>query len=334
MSIKLFLILIYIVAGLIISLFTAFMTFYIIDVPIGMKMFSKIVLSIGITLPIIALLSYLIGRYFSKKFIRISERLHDISNEEFKLHARGDYVKELEDIHKTLNTVSNNLQHSLNTLKEKNSELSLMIRSFAHDFRTPLTIIEGNIEAIEDNLVKPDKLPEVMHKLKLETNYMNELLADVLVFIKSMQSVSNKENINLHAFINTDIIALLHEESAQRVQNHVDATCNIEFSKTDLKKVLHNLIDNSIKYADKSLMKIYTDNKTLIIEDRGKGIDSEEIDNIFKAFYTIEESKNRTQSGFGLGLAIVKNLVEKNGYEIYCDKYYVLGCKMIIKQKL
>ena len=94
------------------------------------------------------------------------------------------------------------------------------------------------------------------------------------------------------------------------------------------------MIDNSIKYADKSLMKIYTDNKTLIIEDRGKGIDSEEIDNIFKAFYTIEESKNRTQSGFGLGLAIVKNLVEKNGYEIYCDKYYVLGCKMIIKQKL
>jgi len=332
MSIKLLLPAIYIVAGLIVSTFTAFMTFYIIDVPIGIKMFSKIIMSVSITLPIIALLSYFIGRYFSKKFLHINERLYRIAKEEFEITTQSDTIKEIKEIHTTLNSVSSTLERSLNTLKEKNEELSWMVRSFAHDFRTPLTIIEGNIEAIEDNLIAKDNLPTILEKIKSETHYMNELLRDVLIFIHSMKSVRKKESIYLHNFIDTDIFTLLQVPSHIKLINSIESTFVMEFNTIDLKKVLINLFENSIKFTAEGTITIYSYEDSLIIEDVGIGVKEDDIETIFKAFYTADKSKNRTYSGFGLGLAIVKNLVEKNGYEIYCDKSYKAGCKMLIKR--
>jgi two-component system sensor histidine kinase SaeS len=330
MSIKQLLLLSYILAGLIISTFTAFMTFYIIDVPIGMQMLSKIIMTITITLPIIALLSYLIGGYFSKKFILIKQRLLLIADEDFTVYDKHDYVKEIQDIHKTLDNVSKRLETSLNELKEKNSELSWMVRSFAHDFRTPLTIIEGNIEAIEDGLISDEKLPSILHKLKSETKYMNELLSDVLSFIQSMKSIVDKEEIELKTFIDNEVFMLVELDSNVKFVNETMQCSKISFTKTDLKKILINLIDNSIKYTKDGTIRIYCKENALIIEDTGIGIDPKECDSIFKAFYTIDESKNRKKSGFGLGLCISKNLAQKNDYTLKCDSNYTKGCRMIL----
>jgi len=321
MSIKKLLLLSYIMAGLIISISTAFMTFYIIDVPIGMKMFSKIVITITLTLPLIALLSYMLGSYFSKKFIFIKDRLLKIADEDFSVENKNEHIKEIADIHKTLNTVSMQLNKSINELKEKNSELTWMVRSFAHDFRTPLTIIAGNIEAIEDGLVSQKELPAVLQKIKLETSYMNELLSDVLSFIQSMKSVLKKENIELREFINKEIFVLTEPLYEVQLVNQIKENESIEFTKTDLKKILINLLNNSIKFTEKGSITLFLENNSLIVQDTGIGIEPQECEKIFQAFYTVDASKNRLKSGFGLGLAIAKNLTQKNDY---------YGCKIIL----
>lgn len=330
MSIKKLLLISYIFAGFIISIFTAFMTFYIIDVPIGMKMFSKIVITIGIVLPVISLLSYLLGSFFSKKFINIKNRLMVIADEDFTLYDKHEYIDEIADIHKTLNTVSIQLNNSINDLKEKNSELTWMVRSFAHDFRTPLTIIQGNIEAIEDGLVSNGNTPFILEKIKYETYYMNELLSDVLSFIQSMKSIVNKEKIQLKEFINKKILILMQPSLNVKLINTMSEKDTIEFTKTDLKKILINLLNNSIKFTDNGSITIYLENNSIIVQDTGIGIDAKECETIFRPFYTVDESKNRLKSGFGLGLAIAKNLAIKNDYSLECDAKYTSGCKIIL----
>ena len=90
MKIKSFLILIYTVSGLGIALFTAVMTYIIIDEPIGMKMLSKIALTIVATLPIIGIFSYYIGLYLSKKFDYIASRLDAIHTNRFLQDTHHD----------------------------------------------------------------------------------------------------------------------------------------------------------------------------------------------------------------------------------------------------
>ncbi len=332
MSIKKLLLLSYIITGLIISIFTAFMTFYIIDVPIGMKMFSKIVITIGITLPIIALLSYILGSYFSKKFIFIKNRLLKIADEDFTVYNKNEHIEEIANIYKTLNTVSSQLDRSITELKEKNSELTWMIRSFAHDFRTPLTVIQGNLEAIEDELISQKELPVVLQKIKYETSYMNELLSDVLLFIQSMKSAIKKEKIELREFMNREIFVLTEPLNEVALVNRIKEDEIIEFTKTDLKKIVINLLNNSIKFTNKGSITIYLENNSLIVQDTGIGIEVQECEKIFQPFYTVDASKNRLKSGFGLGLAIAKNLAQKNGYSLKCDTGYKDGCKMILSQ--
>ncbi|BAF72141.1 sensor histidine kinase [Sulfurovum sp. NBC37-1] len=330
MSIKKLLLISYIIAGFIISIFTAFMTFYIIDVPIGMKMFSKIVITISIVLPVIALLSYLIGSYFSKKFADIQKRLILISKEDFTLYDKNEYIDEITEINKILNTVSIQLENSINELKEKNSELTWMVRSFAHDFRTPLTIIQGNIEAIEDGLVANENIPLVLEKVKYETHYMNELLSDVLLFIGSMKSVVKKEKIQLKEFIDKEIFVLLVPDASVTLINAMKEEDEILFTKTDLKKIIINLLDNSIKFTTKGSITIALENNSLIVQDTGTSIETKECEKIFQPFYTVDESKNRLKSGFGLGLAITKNLAQKNDYSLACDTKYKNGFKIAL----
>ena len=330
MSIKKLLLLLYIMAGLIIAIFTAFMTFYIIDVPIGMKMFSKIVITITLTLPIIALLSYMLGTYFSKKFIAIKNRLLQIADEDFSVANKNEHIEEIADIHKTLNTVSMQLERSIDELKEKNSELTWMVRSFAHDFRTPLTVIAGNIEAIEDGFVSQKELPTVLQKIKIETSYMNELLKDVLSFIQSMKSIVKKEEIELIEFVNKEIFILIEPLPEVKLVNQIKENESLEFTKTDLKKILINLLNNSIKFTNKGSIIVFLENNLLIVQDTGTGIEPQECEKIFQAFYTVDASKNRLKSGFGLGLAIAKNLAHKNDYSLECDSSYKDGCKIIL----
>jgi signal transduction histidine kinase len=111
-----------------------------------------------------------------------------------------------------------------------------------------------------------------------------------------------------------EIFPLLPSKTDIKYINEIDKEFLIEFNKTDLKKVVLNLLNNGIKYTDKGYIKIYNENYIVVFENSGKKIDEEFKEKIFEPFFTISQSKNRKASGFGLGLSIVKNLCQNNGY--------------------
>ena len=119
MNAKMYLIVYYSIAGVIISLFTAIMTYWIIDVPIGQKMIFKIFLTILATLPIIGLLSYLIGQCLSERLAAISHCLNNISEDKFLTDKHDESITDINAIHESIHALSNRLENSINTLKKK-----------------------------------------------------------------------------------------------------------------------------------------------------------------------------------------------------------------------
>ena len=270
--------LIFVSTGVLIAIFSSLMTYLIIDEPIGLTMFSKIIMMVLFLLPFIAYFAY----HISKK------------------------------------------------LKKESDELSLMIGSFAHDFKTPLTIIDGYLEEIEDGMVSKEKLPETIKKLKNETRFLNDLTVDILDFTEARKKETAQELVMLRPFIESEVLPLVSLNKGLILDVEIEADFEIHFNKMDLKKVCLNLLQNSMKFTKEGTIMIRTDKKSIMIEDSGIGIDKAYQTKVFEPYFTVDKSKNREKSGFGLGLAIVKHLCKKNGYQVKIDSNFKKGTRVML----
>ncbi|HIQ27548.1 MAG TPA: HAMP domain-containing histidine kinase [Sulfurovum sp.] len=317
MKIKSFIIIIYTLAGLLISVSTAFMTFIIIGEPIGTKMFLQIVFSIILVLPIIGLISYYLGKYLSKKFSFIQDRLESIKREDFSQDESVNIIYEINEINQNINFLSHQLNNLISNLKEKNQNLSNLLISMAHDIKTPITILNGYVEEIQDDMISKEELPMTLSHMKNEIIFLDELTVDMLEFITSMQNHKSKENINLRLFIEKEIFTILPKNRNIKYINDVNDSYFIDFNTTDLKKVCLNILTNALKHTNSGHIKIDIQENNILFENTGQEIKSEYSKEIFKPFFTVDKSKNRKKSGFGLGLSIVENLAKNNSYSCY-----------------
>jgi len=320
-------------AGVIISLFTALMTYYIIDVPIGSRMIFKIFLTILATLPIIALLSYLIGAYLSRRLLAISNCLNNINEDKFLVDKHEESITDISDIHDSIHQLSKRLENSIATLKEQNRDLNNLVLSLSHDIKTPLTIIDGYLEEIADNMVSKEEMPKVVAVLKKETAYLNELSSEVISYVQSKDEVTQKEPIVLKEFFHTEVCPLLRVSDEVELKCEINENDSINFNPMALKKILVNLLHNATKYTSKGSITAKLEQGRVIVEDTGIGIKKEDAEKIFNPFFCLDKSRNREKSGFGLGLSIARNLAERNGYRLFLDSSYVAGCRFVLEEK-
>jgi len=317
MNIKSFIVIIYILAGLLISASSAFLTYIIIGKPIKMPMIIQIVSTVLFMLPIIGLISYVFGSYLSKKFNFIKYRLNDIKEENFRKDETKNSIKELHDINQSMNFLSTQIDELIKDLKQKNHNLSNLLVSMAHDIKTPITILNGYLDEIEDDMIDEIQIPIAIRHMKEEVKYLDELTIDMLEFITSMQNHKKRDIINLYDFIEKEIFNILPKKSNIEYINDFERNSTIEFNKMDLKKIFFNILSNALKYTKNGCIKVYFKNNIIFFENSGEQIAKEYETKIFEPFFTIDESKNRRGSGFGLGLSIVKNLSKNNGYDCY-----------------
>lgn len=315
MKIKTFVVLLSTIAGLIVSIFTAVMTFVIIGEPIYKVMIFKIALTVFSVLPVIALLSFLAGNSLSKKFRFVELRLEKIRKQNFHQNKKHYLINEVEEINEYINFLSNQLEDLIDDLKQKNHNLSNLLISMSHDIKTPITIVNGYIEEIEDGLIQSDQLPLILNHMKKELDYLDELTVDMLGFISSTEQKKTKENIALYDFLQEEVFPLLHAREEIELLNNVPKDFEVEFNKVDLKKICLNILSNAIKYTKKGYVKVHIKNNKILFQNNGNKIKDELKDKIFEPFFTISRSKNRKNSGFGLGLSIVSNLAKNNDYK-------------------
>ena len=334
MNAKTYLIVYYSIAGVIISLFTAIMTYIIIDVPIGSKMTFKIFLTILATLPIIGLLSYLIGAYLSQRLLAISNCLNKISEDKFLTDKHEESITDISAIHDSIHQLSHRLEDSISKLKDSNKHLNHMILSLSHDIKTPLTIIEGYLEELEDDIVDDDDRPKVIATLKKETAYINELSSEVIHYLQSLEYTSKQVTIPLKEFLHEEVCPLKKKKKEVELKCEIEDDFTIIFDRLALKNILVNLLHNASKHTEHGTITIKSHHGSIIVEDTGVGIEHQYEESIFEPFFCVDESKNREKSGFGLGLSIARNLAVNNGYELIIDTNYTEGCRFLLKKQV
>lgn len=205
-----------------------------------------------------------------------------------------------------------------------------LLSNISHDLKTPLTTIKGYAEGIIDGVADtPEKLDRYVKTIYHKANDMSVLVDELSMYAKIDNNAMpyNFRIIPACEYFNDCVDELTFEMEVKNIRfsyyNEVSESCKIIVDTEQMKRVIHNIINNSEKYMDKEQGEIEVRVKELDeylqveIEDNGAGIDQKDLPYIFERFYRADMSRNSSKGGSGLGLAIVRKIIEEHGGNIW-----------------
>ncbi len=210
------------------------------------------------------------------------------------------------------------LTESFNEMLYRLNEAFLMQKRFsanaAHELRTPLAVIQTELEVFEKNSRIGDADPqEMIDRMKFQTNRLGHVI-DILLEMTELQSAEKKDHISLAALteeVLCDLSAVADKNAVTLIQNPGDV--EIIGNDTLLYRAMYNLIENAIKYnhpEGQVSVEIQSEGAfaQIIIADTGMGIAQDDWDQIFEPFFRVDKSRSRAMGGAGLGLALVREI--------------------------
>jgi signal transduction histidine kinase len=209
-------------------------------------------------------------------------------------------------------------------------DIKELISNISHDLKTPLTAIKGYAEGLMDGVADtPVKQDKYLKTIYTKANDMS-VLVDELAFYAKIDSNTvpyTFNDINIHEYFDDCMEDLSLDLEVKNIKiiydNDISQTVQVAADAEQLKRVINNIIGNSVKYLDKKDGKIEIrihdigEFVQIEIEDNGAGIPSEDLPYIFDRFYRADSSRNSKKGGSGLGLAISKKIIEDHGGKIW-----------------
>ncbi|MBO5473168.1 MAG: HAMP domain-containing histidine kinase [Lachnospiraceae bacterium] len=235
----------------------------------------------------------------------------------------GDLYRNYEDMRLRLKeSTDEKFEH-----EQKNREL---VSNISHDLKTPITAIKGYVEGIMDGVADtPEKVDKYIRTIYNKANDMDRLINELTTYsgIDNNRIPYNFRRINVADYFGDCVEEVGLDLESKNIQLNytdlVEPSTQIIADSEQLKRVINNIIGNSVKYMDKDKGVIdirildEVDSIRVEIEDNGKGIAAKELPNIFERFYRTDASRNSSKGGSGIGLSIVKKIVEDHGGYIW-----------------
>ncbi|BAU74624.1 sensor histidine kinase [Metapseudomonas furukawaii] len=182
-----------------------------------------------------------------------------------------------------------------------------LLAAISHDLQTPITRMKLRVEQMDDS---PER-----ERLWSDLEEMQHLVREGVAYARSLDGASEApRRIDLDAFL--DSLVCDYQDSGQRVTLTGSSGLQLETRPHALRRVLGNLIDNALKFGGSARVELQADEHGMVrvqVLDEGPGIPEAELENVFKPFYRVESSRNRSTGGTGLGLAIALQLSQALG---------------------
>ena len=206
-----------------------------------------------------------------------------------------------------------------NRIQRHLNQRSEMLSGISHDLRTPLTRIKLQLAIIKDKALS--------EKLSDDVNEMEKMLNEYLQFA-STGAKEKTENFDLSELLES----LIGKYDNHNISKEFKKNIYFNGRKNLIQRCINNLIDNSIKYGEKTklIMEKKLSNIKISIEDDGPGIPKSEHKNVIKPFYKIDKSRSETKSSVGLGLAISSDIIKSHGGDMTFSKSNLGGLKVMI----
>src|SRR3989339_572124 len=251
-----------------------------------------------------------------------------VALEKSQLYEKAkDYSRELEKkVKKRTSRISG--------LQEEQKQMMLEI---AHGLQTPLTIIKGQLSALQEEIKHSEKIESLEKSIDRISKFIYAMLRSAKL---DSRDKSEYKLINLSALLEefSESVHIIIQEKSIKLIHDIEENICIMGNKGEIEELLMNLISNSIKYMNedrenKIIINLYRHknkhNKAILtIEDTGIGISSEHLPNLFSKFYRIKDDTKT--KGTGLGLVICKKIVEKHNGRIKVESQVGKGTKFII----
>ena len=224
-------------------------------------------------------------------------------------------MPEFRRLGESFNRMLDNLSESFSALREFNG-------SAAHEFRTPLAIMQAQIELYEQEEHEnvDQETAEMIAMMKEQTSRLSHLVKSLLD-MSELQTIPRTDPVELQALIEevlADLSSLAEKNGVQLIQMKRD---DLIYTGSDilLYRMLFNLTENAIRYnhpggcVTLSAEATEDHNIRITVADTGQGIPKEAQERIFQPFYRVDKSRSRAFGGVGLGLALVQKIAELHG---------------------
>jgi signal transduction histidine kinase len=245
------------------------------------------------------------------KYITARNLDEKISGEEFK----DEYGR----LAKTMNEMITRIKKSIDYM----NQFSI---SAAHELKTPLTILRGEIELALRSKFTPDEYREVLKSNLDETLRLIHIVEKLFFISKTDHSLVkiNKEKTELNRFVSSVIESMekIAEEENKKLKFISDEKIFAEIDTGLMSQVIYNLTENAIKFSDADqtveirIGRTDTDKVYISFSNKGEYIPPDFHKKIFERFFRLESSRNRSTGGAGLGLSVVKSIVDMHEGEI------------------
>ncbi len=262
-----------------------------------------------------------------KQLQKAAENIKD-GNLDFELYASGD--DEIAELVNTFEQMRMRLKSNATEKINNEKENRVLISNIAHDLKTPITAVKGYSEGILDGVANtPEKVDKYVRTIYNKANEMDMLINELTLYSKID---TNRIPYNFAKINVTDYFSDCVEEIGLDLEskgiglayyNYADENTIIIADPEQLRRVINNIVGNSVKYMGRQngfiniRIKDVGDFIQIEIEDNGRGIAQKDIPYIFDRFYRGDASRNSATGGSGIGLSIVRKIIEDHGGKIW-----------------
>lgn len=210
--------------------------------------------------------------------------------------------------------------YSLKPIHTATTMIDNFIANIVHDINTPIATIMLNAKSLlKKSKEEPKKLTRILSSAKQLTDMQHDLLA-----LADENTEIEKESVDLKELSEEIIDGFKLQYPSQPFEELVEQQM-VEVNLVDMRRIIQNLLSNAVKYnRDENLIKIYTKNEELVIEDQGKGMEQPE--KVFEKNYREDYSIQ----GNGLGLASVLSMLARNNIKVNVKSKINMGTKIIL----
>lgn len=271
-----------------------------------------LILQLSVTV-ILILLAFVFSAQITRPFGRMSQAIEEIHS------GYGEDALMIDDYTET-ESISENMNALLNRMRVLDESRQEFVSNVSHELKTPLT----SMKVLADSLIGQEGAPielyqEFMLDIANEIERENKIITDLLSLVKMDKSADglNIASVNVNESLEAIMKRLQPIADKQKIELVLESFRPVmaEIDETKMSLALTNLIENAIKYNDKSdgwvHVSLNADHQYFYVkvEDNGIGMPEEALDHIYERFYRVDKSHSREIGGTGLGLAITRNVI-------------------------
>ncbi len=279
-----------------------------------------------------------------KPMERLKNGVDEIARGNYDVKIQNDDTFMLNILIDSFNEMARKLNQSEKMKAEYEENRKMLLANISHDLKTPITSIQGYIEAILERTEIPrEDLNKYLQTIHNNSVYINKLIDDLFLFSKlDMQKLNFEyEQIPVKAFMNDlmeEFKFELYEKDCNFAYNdNLEKDCHINIDRKRFNQAIRNIIGNALKYGPEKGLTIVVqmsrqdDFVCIDLRDNGPGIPEHKLPFIFNRFYRIDYERTKDVMSTGLGLAIAKELIEAHGGSIMVNSVEKEGTCFTIK---